>query len=141
MDHLGDNGWCAGSPEPEKLSIPGHGQIFQLSEPLQKLYLTGAPSVPFLSAAQKDKARDEWLELSKIPAAPDYLATLTVEWARSHRDDPRVPEALHLAVEATRYGCGSGGTGRYSEQAFLLLHRNYPDSEWARKTKYWYGRH
>jgi len=95
----------------------------------------------FLSVDQKDKAREEWLELSKAPAAPDYLATQTVEWARSHRDDPRVPEALHLAVLATRYGCGSAETGPHSQQAFQLLHQNYPNSEWARKTKYFYGRH
>lgn len=141
LDHLGDNWWCAGSPEPEKLSFGSYGHVLQLSEPLHALYSTGAPSVQFLSAAEKNKAREEWLELSKTPAAPDYLAAQTVEWAHSHRDDPRVPQALHLAVEATRYGCGSGETGRHSEQAFQLLHRNYPDSEWARKTKYWYGRH
>ena len=141
MDHLGDNWWCAGSPEPEKLSLGSNGHALQLSDPLHALYSTEAPSAQFLSASQKDKAREEWSVLSKAPAAPDYLAIQTVEWARSHRDDPRVPEALHLVVEATRYGCGDPETGRYSEQAFQLLHRNYPDSEWARKTKYWYGRH
>lgn len=137
MDHSGDNWWCAGSPD---LAIPGHN-VFQLSGPLNTVYSTGEPGAQFLSAAQKNKAHEEWLELSKIPAAPDYLTAETVAWAQSHREDPRVPEALHLAVQATRYGCGDSETGRYSEQAFQLLHRNYPDSEWARKTKYWYGRH
>ncbi|MCU1274164.1 MAG: hypothetical protein JWO48_1595 [Bryobacterales bacterium] len=141
MDHLGDNWWCASSPEPEKLSFGSNGHVLQLSEPLHALYSTGAPSAQFLSPAQKTKALEEWLELSKAPAAPDYLTTQTVEWARSHRDDPRVPEALHLAVQATRYGCASAETGRHSEEAFRLLHRTYPDSEWARKTRYWYGRH
>jgi hypothetical protein len=141
MDHLGDNWWCAVSPDPEKLSLGTNGHVPQLNNPLHAVYSTGAPGAQFLSASQKNKARDEWLELSKAPAAPDYLAIQTVDWARSHRDDPRVPEALHLAVEATRYGCASADTGRHSEQAFQQLHRNYPDSEWARKTKYWYGRH
>jgi hypothetical protein len=140
MDHSGDNWWCAGSPEPENLAIPGHS-VFQLSGPLNTVYSTGEPGAQFLSAAQKNKAREEWLAISKVPAAPDYLTTQTVDWAQSHRDDPRVPEALHLAVQATRYGCASTETGRHSEQAFQLLHRNYPDSEWARKTKYWYGSH
>jgi TolA-binding protein len=27
---------------------------------------------------------------------------------------------------------------RTSEQAFRLLHQRYPNSEWAKKTKYWY---
>ena len=141
MDHSGDNWWCAGSPEPMQSTITGQGSVLQLPEPLHALYSTGTASTQFLSVTQKNRAREEWLELSKAPAAADYLVTQTVEWARSHRDDPRVPEALHLAVQATRYGCGSGETVRHSERALQLLHKNYPNSEWARKTKYFYGLH
>jgi hypothetical protein len=106
IDHSGDNWWCAGSPEPTQSTITGQGSVLQLPEPLHALYSTGAASTQFLSVTQKNRAREEWLELSKAPAAADYLAAQTVEWARSHCDDPRVPEALHLAVQATRYGCG-----------------------------------
>jgi len=52
--------------------------------------------------------------------------------------DPRVPEALHLAVRSTRYGCTDDNTTKFSKQAFQLLHKNYPKSEWAAKTKYWF---
>jgi hypothetical protein len=50
-----------------------------------------------------------------------------------------VPQALHLAVRATRYGCMNAQSGAASKQAFDLLHRKYPKTEWARKTKFWYG--
>jgi hypothetical protein len=53
-------------------------------------------------------------------------------------DDPRAPEALHLAVRATRYGCKDEKTGSFSKQAYDALHKKYPKSTWAQKTKYWY---
>jgi hypothetical protein len=59
-------------------------------------------------------------------------------WAQRTSDDPRVPEALHLAVRATRFGCTDADTGTFSKAAFDLLHQRYPKSSWAQKTKYWY---
>jgi TolA-binding protein len=61
-----------------------------------------------------------------------------VNFARAHPDDPRVPEALHLAVRSTRLGCTDDQNTKHSKAAFQLLHRNYPRSDWAAKTKYWY---
>jgi hypothetical protein len=61
-----------------------------------------------------------------------------IQWATKDPDDPRLPEALHLAVNATRYGCGDKDTGRWSKAAFDLLHRKYPNTTWAKKTKYWF---
>ena len=49
-----------------------------------------------------------------------------------------MPEALHLAVRATRYGCTDDETSQWSSKAFQLLRRRYPKSEWAAKTKYHY---
>jgi hypothetical protein len=71
-----------------------------------------------------------------MQAAPEYLAAQIVAWAGNHPADPRAAEALHLAVRAVRYDCG--GKPGASKEAFQLLHRQYPNSEWARKTKYWY---
>jgi hypothetical protein len=50
-----------------------------------------------------------------------------------------VPEALHIAVTSTRYGCTDKDTGRWSKAAFQLLHKRYPKSEWAKKTPYWFN--
>jgi len=71
-----------------------------------------------------------------MPPAPEYLADRTVEWVKNNPSDPRGPEALHLAVRAVRYGCGAKAGA--SKAAFQLLHAKYPNSEWAKKTKYWY---
>ncbi len=93
----------------------------------------------FTPTCMQERASEEVAKLAKVPVAPDYIAAQTIAWVESHPDDPRAAEALHLTVHATRYGCADAETGRYSKQAFQLLHRRYPNSEWARKTKYWYG--
>jgi hypothetical protein len=74
--------------------------------------------------------------LTATPLAPEYLIAQTVEWVNGHSGDSRASEALHLAVRTARYGCGAKQGA--SKAAFQLLHRRYPDSEWARRTKYWY---
>ena len=66
------------------------------------------------------------------------MVALPLPWARAHREDPRVPEALHLCVRATRLGMTGPDTSAFSRRAFQLLHARYPKSEWAEKTKYWY---
>jgi TolA-binding protein len=107
-----------------------------LGAPLLVLYADGAPKAQFLTPDQRARGEIEWARLTAMPAAPEYLATQTVAWVGSHPSDPHAPEALHLAVRAVRYGCATkAGT---SKAAFQLLHSRYPDSEWARKTKYWY---
>jgi hypothetical protein len=70
--------------------------------------------------------------------APDYLCQQTIDWVRQHPQDPRVPEALHLAVRATRFGHTGDGTKALSKAAFQLLHAKYPKSTWAAQTPYWY---
>lgn len=100
---------------------------------------TNAPEPVFLSATEKEEANKEWEQLVKdAPAGADYLAWAVLQWARTHRDDPRVPQALHLAVRGTRLGCKTNETGTYSREAFTLLHDRYPNSEWTAKTRYWY---
>jgi tetratricopeptide (TPR) repeat protein len=54
--------------------------------------------------------------------------------------DADLPETLHLAVQATRIGCRSPeDNSPWSRAAFKLLHRRYPNSDWAKRTPYWYG--
>jgi len=50
----------------------------------------------------------------------------------------RVAKALHLAVRATRFGCTDAGSSAQSKAAYQLLHRQYPKSEWAAQTKYYF---
>ncbi len=51
-------------------------------------------------------------------------------------DDARVPEALHPAVRATRYG---DPDKRVSLGAYELRHDRHADRAWARRTPFRYG--
>jgi hypothetical protein len=94
--------------------------------------------VDFLPPAKRAQGEKEWQDLNRVAAnSVNYLCANAIEWARAHPRDARVPQALHLAVEATHYG-PSEKSSPYSRQAFELLHRAYPNSEWTQRTKYWY---
>lgn len=96
----------------------------------------GSPPA-FLSAGQLADLSREREKLRGIPAAPEYLGGVVLAWARAHRDDARVPEALHLVVRAGHFGMAPPKLPT-SRAAFELLHRRYPDSDWAARTPYWY---
>jgi|SRR5579859_3229439 len=135
LDEFRDNWWCPFKPVPD--SPPDYYRVSSvLGAPLLVLYPDGSPRAQLLTPEQRLRGESEWSRLTAMPAAPEYLARQTVAWVGSHPSDPRAPEALHLAVRAVRYGCGAKAGA--SKAAFQLLHSRYPDSEWARKTKYWY---
>ena len=124
IDDFRDNWWCSAAPSSKAPSD---------SQPEPK-----GMALPFLSPADAQAAADEVAKLRAAGAAPDWLAAQAVAFAEQHPQDARVPEALHLAVRATRYGCTDDKTGDFSKRAFDTLHRRYPNSEWAKKTPYWY---
>ena len=140
MNQYRDNWWCipgdgAKTDPVEAVQVPA-----PLSKPLHALYPTGDLTPPlFLDADQKRGGQEEWKKLQHSGVAPNYLARQVLAWGREHPDDPRVAEALYLVVRSTRYGCTDKETGGLSKAAFQFLHAQYPKSEWAMKTKYWYG--
>lgn len=106
---------------------------------LQSIY-PGAKITPptFLTAGERSAAARQWQEILAKSPAPDYLTREVLSWAKAHPADPRVPEALALAVKSTRVGCADQQTGAISKAAFDLLHRRYPKSTWAQQTPYWF---
>jgi hypothetical protein len=94
--------------------------------------------LPFLDEAQAEDLATELEALRAAPIAPDYLCEQAIALADAIPDDPRSPQALHLAVRATRYSITGEDTGTWSRRAFEMLHREYPDSPWAEQTPYWY---
>ncbi len=97
------------------------------------------PDFPaFLSASDRNMAQTTQAKILSSAVAPNYLVPIVLSWAKAHPDDPRVPEALALSVKATRFGCTDDRTTGFSKAAFTLLHGKYPQSEWAKKTKYYY---
>jgi hypothetical protein len=96
------------------------------------------PFPTFVADSDRSRAKLELEKLASVGFAPNYLTNEVLAFAKQHSDDPRIPQALHLAVRSTRYGCSNSDTTHLSETAFNLLHRQYPKSEWAEKTKYYY---
>jgi hypothetical protein len=92
----------------------------------------------FLTRAQQASASKEYALLSSFGAAPNYISQQVVAWATRNPNDPRVPEALHLAVNSTRYGCTDKQTGKWSKAAYDFLHRRYPNNAWTKRTPYWF---
>jgi hypothetical protein len=98
-----------------------------------------APDAGFLTEKQQAENQDEWKQLAAAaPSGAGYIATQTFAWETKHPDDPRVQEALHLLVETGRRACRDDQTVENGRRAFVLLHERYPNSEWTKKTKYWY---
>jgi tetratricopeptide (TPR) repeat protein len=92
----------------------------------------------FLTVADRRSAATELFNLNKVPAAPAYLAGIAISWAKSHHEDARVPEALHLAVRCTRLGERDRTSAKFSKEAFLILHHAYAKSRWTIETPYYY---
>lgn len=96
----------------------------------------------------KDVDLAELDALADAPSGPRLLSEQAIRWANETnwfwrilgRDKP-LPETLHLAVRSTRYGCRRDGDhGEYSRAAFVRLHTMYENTEWAKRTPYWFNR-
>jgi hypothetical protein len=124
IDNFRDNWWC----EPLK---DGGGRIRADRDP-------SVPTPAFLSVTEVAQLKEETARLSDVAVAPNILGAEVFGYAKLHPDDERVPEALHLVVRSTRYGCTDAETTKWSEKSFRLLHEHYPESEWTMKTKYYY---
>jgi hypothetical protein len=140
IDNLHDNWWCASAPTSQNQAYGAnyYTMFATLSRPLSEIYTQGkVPSPIFLTEDDRATATRERAKLESQPAA-NWLGKQTLDWANSHPEDPRIPEALHLVVRAHRYGCNDASPENYSKSAFTLLHKRYPDSDWTKRTPYWF---
>jgi hypothetical protein len=138
IDEYRDNWWCSFGVKKEEQFYADYYKTRNELRELIELYPKAPPSAKFLPVADQAGGDAEWKRLSAMPAAPTHLSAAVVAYAQSHLDDPRVPEALALAVRSTRYGCTDDGTGKASKQAYDLLHAKFPKSDAAARTKFWY---
>ena len=95
-----------------------------------------APS--FLPPADREAAARELDALEKVGAAATWFCREALAFSTCHPDDPRAPEFLARAVHATREGCADAETKTLSKAAFRHLHVRYPESQGAKRTKYWF---
>ncbi|HEY3949780.1 hypothetical protein [Phenylobacterium sp.] len=149
-NHDDDNWWCAWKTGHnaralqqdlksvffgwESLSLADGSQAYDLHDGLR----------PALAASFAFRSQDpaEQLALTAIPCAPKLLSERTLDWVRHtafFRSRDGQAEALALAVKTTHYGCYSDGPhGAYSKAAWTELHTRFPDTDWARRTRYWF---
>lgn len=133
FDDFHNNWWC--KPWDDRFDASG--------QPAQPL-----PTPAFVSAQQDALADDEVKRLLALPDSAAVIGQRVIDYARDHPDDAQVPEALALTVRAGHYACqtydpGAGADAKSpytptSKAAFELLHRRYPKSPWATKTRYYY---
>ena len=137
-DHLTRDWWAA----PNDFNIKWTGDVDDLPPTIDRLavsWLHAQPLTHDLDFAELDA-------LSRTPSGPSLLAGQAVRWARQSNMvtrwlglDRELPETLALAVRATRFGCRmAGSNGPVSHAAWAVLHRTYPQTEWSRRTPYWF---
>jgi hypothetical protein len=149
-NHDDDNWWCRWKPERNdgELEKAIDDAFFGWTD-LNRAYGDVAfglrPGLePALAESFALRSHDpaETEALARIDSAPRLLSGRVLSWV----EHPRLfetregqAEALALAVKTTRYGCYSDGEhGAYSKAAWTLLHQRFGDTEWARRTKYWF---
>ncbi len=123
IDSFRDNWWCAEPPSTD------------VQDDQEKI---GTVTTPIFLQTSQAAGKREAAAITALGTGPNYFCQTAISFATKNPTDPRVPEALHLAVKSTRFGCTDSQTGRWSKAAFDLLHRRYPTSSWAKETKYWF---
>jgi hypothetical protein len=92
-----------------------------------------------IPAADRAQAARERLAWRRAGPGINWLCEIVLAEVGRNPRDPRLPEALHRCVNMTRMSCGDERTTGWSRRTFTTLHAKYPASEWAKRTKYWYG--
>ncbi|GAB3254055.1 hypothetical protein [Chitinimonas naiadis] len=92
----------------------------------------GTPA--FHNAEQQAKQQAALLTLSKVNSTT-WMGQQILPWMRKQPKFAEGPAILEKLVYASRYGMRDTPT---SKQAFQLLHKQYPNSEEAQRTRYFY---
>lgn len=127
IDDFRDNWWCSFDEKASDAQEDGK------SKPKTKQELP-----IFLNKKVLSRADTEQKQLIALGTAPNFLCNEVIKWAKANLTDPRVPEALHLAVKSTRFGCTDDKTSQFSKSAFQVLHKNFPSNPWTKKTPYYF---
>jgi hypothetical protein len=95
------------------------------------------PALPATSTDPAGLAR-EIDALEALPTATGFIGRHVMQHATLAPDDTDLPWLLYAVVQSTRGGCLDPDAHAMSKSAFVLLHSRFADSEWARKTPYYY---
>ena len=124
------NWWCPGELRPDS----GSGSLtYGTDQPM--------PYPSFVTVAERANVDAELTALRALGEPRVFFMSTAIAWARARPADPLAAEALALSIEGWRWSACDFSAGTKSSlpsRAFALLHRQFPDSEWARRTRYWY---
>ena len=124
LDYYLESAWWCALPETD---YDEHGNEMAKTVP--------APA--FLTAQQLETARRERLAIRELGDAKSYLGKQVLDWAKNSPLDPRIPEALFIAVKANesyKYGCNSWEFDEETKAAAVtLLRKRYEHSPWTAK--------
>jgi hypothetical protein len=96
------------------------------------------PPPAFITQQDRAMVEREFVNLDATGPATRYLATATLEWAAQRPRDPEAAEALSRIVNGWRRACRDPNDFQLAQRAFQALHRQFPSTEWAKRTPYWY---
>jgi len=133
LEDFRDNWWCDSWGDGPS---PGEYDNSSAHPPAQ-------PHLSFLTESEHSAAKTQHEALDQLPNGVTWLGRRAIDYIKTHPGDPNAPEALHLTVRATRYGCSprqdkQDAQKLVSKEAFQLLHKRYPKSPWTAKTPYYY---
>jgi hypothetical protein len=115
IDSYRDNWWCAMAEPNVQFTPPA-----------------------FLTNTDREQAKSQRQALIKTGSGTTFLSRTVLAWSRSHPNDPRLPEALALAVKTSHFGCTNPDSAGPVSEAFRVLHTRFPNSPWTKQTPYWY---
>lgn len=90
------------------------------------------PTPAFLTPAQRTEYQAQLKLINHLKSATHYISDSLIVLAHRYPHDLRYAELLALFIKYTKYT--SGG----SKKAFITLKKLYPNSNWAKNTKYYY---
>ncbi|KTD65082.1 hypothetical protein [Legionella shakespearei] len=124
--------WCANLTRTREMKYDE-----DVNENVNRVLLQ-TPIAKLLTSAQQKEWVKEQEQINSLPDGAQWIADTTARLARKHHKDQRYAELLGLSVRATRIVACYNSSSFASQRAFAALHRFYPESEWAKRTKYYY---
>jgi hypothetical protein len=138
-----------GPPAPldQIASNPGLYGYTSGGDPWDNFNVAVAAVFPYAPIGRLGDGGAELAAVRATGSSTQRMAEDAVAWGKDSNwlervtgGDDYLPEALHLAVRATRYACRRPpDVGPWSRAAFEMLHDRFPGSVWAAETPYWFG--
>ncbi len=131
----------------DKNTNSAYHQRYNIKDGYAPLLFAASP-YDYTKSLDKLIARNELNQLTDHIGLTNQMSRIIINWVKSEHTswfsrvfnkEDHMAEYLHKIVFLNRYNYGGEIDNKPSGQlAFKLLHKYFPDSEWAKKTPYWY---